>query len=871
MANKNELSPVMAQYLQTKENYKDCILFYRMGDFYEMFFDDAIIASKELDLILTGKQCGLSEKAPMCGIPYHASQNYISRLIAKGYKVAICEQMATPQKGVKFLPREVVRVVTPGTIVEDEMLEGGKNNYLMTVFKSFDKAGVCYVDISTGEFAVLPIEKDVERTLSDVIARVNPSEIICNENASDLLSRIKQTRGNVIGKFYPYYEWAFSKSRADENLTAQFGGNYQVVYELKNKPELIASSGATLEYLKETQKRLLKSITKINMIRNEMFLTIDSNSRRNLEIVENMRDRSKTGSLLWVLDKTKTSMGGRKLRSMLDQPLQDEKEINARLDAVDELYKNLIMRDSLSEALSSINDIERIAGRIGYGTVSPKELLGLKTTLFALPPLKKTLESAKSEKLQNCYSNLLDMSELATLLDQAINPDAPSLTKDGNYIKAGFNKELDKLREAKTSAKNWIADLEAKEIEETGIKNLKIGYNRVFGYYIEVSKNQAENVPLRYKRRQTIANNERYITEDLKQIEDLVLNSEENALKLESQIFAELKNYLNSQIVSLQQVAKAVAEIDALLSLAEVAVKNNYCKPKISKKITHLKIEAGRHPVVEQYLKNGQFVANDTYLDQNENRMMVITGPNMAGKSTYMRQSAIITYMAHIGSFVPARVAEISLTDRIFTRVGASDDLAFGQSTFMVEMSEVALILANATDRSLIILDEIGRGTSTFDGLSIAWAVIEYLAKNFKAKTLFATHYHELTELEGVIDGIKNYRIAVKEIDDNIVFLRKIVRGGANRSFGIEVARLAGLPQEVLTRAKEISKNLESVNTSLDLNLFEENKQKAANNTKTALSILSALKDVDMNKVSPMYAFELLNDFVTKAKEEDDE
>lgn len=871
MANKNELSPVMAQYLQTKENYKDCILFYRMGDFYEMFFDDAIIASKELDLILTGKQCGLSEKAPMCGIPYHASQNYISRLIAKGYKVAICEQMATPQKGVKFLPREVVRVVTPGTIVEDEMLEGGKNNYLMTVFKSFDKAGVCYVDISTGEFAVLPIEMDVERTLSDVIARVNPSEIICNENASDLLSHIKQTRGNVIGKFYPYYEWAFSKSRADENLTAQFGGNYQVVYELKNKPELIAAAGATLEYLKETQKRLLKSITKINMIRNEMFLTIDSNSRRNLEIVENMRDRSKTGSLLWVLDKTKTSMGGRKLRSMLDQPLQDEKEINARLDAVDELYKNLIMRDSLSEALSSINDIERIAGRIGYGTVSPKELLGLKTTLFALPPLKKTLESAKSEKLQNCYSNLLDMSELATLLDQAINPDAPSLTKDGNYIKAGFNKELDKLREAKTSAKNWVAQLEAKEIEETGIKNLKIGYNRVFGYYIEVSKNQAENVPLRYKRRQTIANNERYITEDLKQIEDLVLNSEENALKLESQIFAELKNYLNSQIVSLQQVAKAVAEIDALLSLAEVAVKNNYCKPKISKKITHLKIEAGRHPVVEQYLKNGQFVANDTYLDQNENRMMVITGPNMAGKSTYMRQSAIITYMAHIGSFVPAREAEISLTDRIFTRVGASDDLAFGQSTFMVEMSEVALILANATDRSLIILDEIGRGTSTFDGLSIAWAVIEYLAKNFKAKTLFATHYHELTELEGVIDGIKNYRIAVKEIDDNIVFLRKIVRGGANRSFGIEVARLAGLPQEVLTRAKEISKNLESVNTSLDLNLFEENKQKAANNTKTALSILSALKDVDMNKVSPMYAFELLNDFVTKAKEEDDE
>ncbi len=867
---KAELSPGMRQYLETKENYKDCILFYRMGDFYEMFYEDAIVASKELDLILTAKQCGLPEKAPMCGIPYHACQNYIARLIAKGYKVAICEQTTT-QTDNKVLKRDVVRVITPGTIVEDEMLDGNKNNYLMTIFKGYDKVGVCYVDISTGEFAVVPFDKNYNRDLCDVIARVMPSEIICNENASEELAQIKQSRANSICKFYPYYEWAFSISRAEDNLTNQFGSNYKTIYELKNQPELIAAAGATLEYLKETQKRLLKSINKISVIKNNKYLTIDANSRRNLEIVENMRDRSKTGSLLWVLDKTKTAMGGRKLRRMIDQPLQDEKEINERLDAVDELFKKPIIRDELSNALAPVSDIERIAGRIGYGSVTPKELLGLKTSLQAIPNLKNILSSCQSRLLKNCNENLVDISQIENLLTNAIDEEASNNMKDGGYIKKGFNKELDKLRDAKTSASQWIKDLEAKEIEETGIKTLKIGYNRVFGYYIEVSKNQAENVPLRYKRRQTIANNERFITEDLKQIEDIVLHSEEDALKLEAQIFAQLKEYLVSQISLFQQISKAIAETDALLSLATVAVKNNYCKPVIKNSISHIKIEGGRHPVVEQYLKVGQFVANDTYLDQDENKMMIITGPNMAGKSTYMRQNAIITYMAHIGSFVPAREAEIAITDRIFTRVGASDDLAFGQSTFMVEMSEVALIVANATDRSLIILDEIGRGTSTFDGLSIAWAVIEYLANNFKSKTLFATHYHELTELEGVIKGVKNYKIAVKEIDGNIVFLRKIVRGGANRSFGIEVAKLAGLPNEVLSRAKEISKNLEQVNHKLDVNLFNENKNEVVDNTKTALSILSTLKDMDINKISPMYAFEVLNDLITKAKEDSNE
>ena len=866
--NIDQISPAMRQYLQIKENYKDCILFYRMGDFYEMFFDDALIASKELDLVLTGKQCGLEEKAPMCGLPFHACQNYIAKLISRGYKVAICEQTTTPQKGVKMLERDVVRVITPGTIVEDGMLDGKKNNYLMTIYKNGEKVSVCYVDISTGEFAVVPFEKNYQRDLCDLLARIAPSEIICNQEAQSLLNVLQEERSNLIGKFYPYYEWAFSKSRADENLINQFGQNYQTVYELKNQ-ELVACAGATLEYLKETQKRLLKSISRIQIIKNDMFLTIDVNSRRNLEIVENLRDRGKTGSLLWVLDKTKTSMGGRKLRNMLDQPLQDSKEINLRLDAVEEFISKLIVRDKISQLLNSVNDIERIAGRIGYGTISPKELLGLKSSLQTIPQLKEMLASFQSEKIKSCNQNLVDLQDVCDVLDKAISEDATTSTKDGGYIKSGFNKELDSLRDAKKSANQWIKDLEAKEIEATGIKNLKIGYNRVFGYYIEVSKNQAENVPLHYKRRQTIANNERFITPDLKEIEDVVLNSEEKALKLENEIYDQLKNYLQKYMTVFQQISQSIAQVDALLSLAEVAVKNNYVKPKINSNIKHIKIEEGRHPVVEQYLKNGQFVPNDTYLDQSENKMMVITGPNMAGKSTYMRQTAIITYMAHIGSFVPAKQAEISITDRIFTRVGASDDLAYGQSTFMVEMSEVALILANATDKSLIVLDEIGRGTSTFDGLSIAWSVIEYLAKNFKSKTLFATHYHELTELEGIIEGVKNYKIAVKEIDDNIVFLRKIVRGGANRSFGIEVARLAGLPKEVLVRAKEISKSLETINTKLDVNIFDNKKEKAEANSKLALSLLNTLKDIDINKVSPMYAFELLNDLVNKAKEEE--
>lgn len=865
---KNELSPAMKQFLLIKEKYKDCILMYRMGDFYEMFFDDAVTASKELDLILTGKSCGLEEKAPMCGVPHHAVQNYIAKLVGAGYKVAICEQLNQPGKGVKMLDRDVVRVITPGTLIDDEMLEGQKNNYLLCVFKNENKIGVSYVDISTGEFEVASLGEKPEQEMCDVIARISPSEVIGNEEAEIFYNTLPIMKLGNVNKLKSYYEWAFSKTRAEENLQKQFGENYKVVYDLQGKNSIICSAGALLEYLTETQKRGLSNINKIKLVRNKNFMTIDLNTRRNLEIVDTNRERKKYGSILWGLDKTKTSMGARYLRKMIDEPLQNPKEINERLDAVEELVKKIILRDRLSEILNSVYDIERLAGKVAYGNVTPKDLVTLKNSLNHLPEIREEMKNVSSVLLNKCKDDLVDVSDVTTLIDNAIDEDAPALMKDGGYIKHGFNKELDEYKDARRLGQQWIDELQAKEIEETGIKNLKIGFNKVFGYFIEVNKSQLDKVPLRYQRKQTVINNERYITEDLKAIENKVLGSEEKALQLENEIFTKIKGILLNYIQSFQTIATSIAQIDALLSLAVVAVKNNYTKPVIGNNVKQLKILDGRHPIVEQFLSSGEFVANDTLLDEEENKIMIITGPNMAGKSTYMRQVAIITLLAHIGSFVPAKEAYVPITDRIFTRVGASDDLAFGQSTFMVEMSEVAQILANATDKSLIVLDEIGRGTSTFDGLSIAWAVVEHLSKYFKAKTLFATHYHELTELEGALEGVKNYKIAVKELDDNVVFLRKIIRGGANKSFGIEVARLAGVPNDVILRAKEISKNLEKVNQKLDLDIFKENKEKAEENTKLALSILANLKDIDMNRISPMYAFDLLNDLVTKAKEE---
>ncbi len=865
---KNEISPAMKQYLLIKEKYKDCILMYRMGDFYEMFFEDAVTASKELDLILTGKFCGLEEKAPMCGVPHHAVQNYIAKLISAGYKVAICEQLNQPGKGIKMLDRDVVRVITPGTLIDDEMLEGQRNNYLLCLYKDNEKIGISYVDISTGELEVIEINENYTQEVSDIIARIMPSEVIGNEEAELFFNNLPIIKLGNANKLKSYYEWAFTKTRAIDNLQKQFGSNFETVYDIKGKPSIICSLGGLLEYLLETQKRSLSNINKIKLVRNNNYMTIDLNTRRNLEIVDTNRDRKKYGSILWVLDKTKTSMGARFLRKMIDEPLQNSKDINLRLDAVEEFVKKIILRDRLGEILNNIFDIERLSGKIAYGNVTPKDLISLKLSLNHIPEIKNELTNVNSILLKECNEDLLDVSDITSLIDNAIDEDAPTLLKDGGFIKRGFNNELDEYRDARRLGQKWIDELQQKEIEETGIKNLKIGYNKVFGYFIEVNKSQIERVPIRYQRKQTVANNERYITEDLKVIEDKVLGAEEKALQLENEIFSQIKNVLVKYVQSFQTIANALARIDALLSLSVVAVKNNYVKPVINNNIKQLKIVDGRHPVVEQFMSSGEFVTNDTLLDEKDNKIMIITGPNMAGKSTYMRQVAIITLMSHIGSFVPAKEAYIPITDRIFTRVGASDDLAFGQSTFMVEMSEVAQILANATDKSLIVLDEIGRGTSTFDGLSIAWAVVEYLANNFKAKTLFATHYHELTELEGVLNGVKNYKISVKEIDDNVVFLRKIVRGGANKSFGIEVARLAGVPNDVLNRAKEISKNLEKVNQKLDLDIFKENKPRAEENTKLAMSILSSLKDIDMNRISPMHAFDLLNDFVSKAKEE---
>lgn len=867
-----KLSPAMAQYLQIKEKYKDCILFYRMGDFYEMFYDDALTVSSELDLVLTGKSCGTQERAPMCGVPYHSAETYISKLLANGHKVAICEQLTTPQKGVKMLERDVVQVITPGTIVDESMLEAQRNNYLLSVYKNGNVIGASYVDISTGVFEVVEIKENLESELSNLLARIMPSEVIGNSEAEKIYNNLPQVRIGNVTKLTPYYEWAYSKGRANDNLVKQFGENYENVYDLKGKNAIICSAGALFEYINETQKRTLQNINKISLVKNKSFMTIDLNTRRNLEISENNRDRKKYGTILWVLDKTKTPMGARLMRKMVDEPLQDPKAINMRLNAVSQLVKKLIVRDRISELLKKVKDIERHGGRIAYGNIMPNELVTLKVSLQQIPLIKQELSQIDDPYLNECRESLHDVNNVVELIDKSITDDNEIINmKEGNFIKVGFNKELDEYRNAKTLGKVWIEELQKKESEETGIKNLKIARNKVFGYYIEVNRTQIDKVPLRYVRKQTIANNERYITEDLKEIEEKIVGSEEKAKQLESDIYSEIKNILSRYVQTFQDISRAVAKIDIILSLAEVAVKNNFVKPTINSNIKELKIIDGRHPVVEQFMNKGEFVVNDTFLDDGDNKIMIITGPNMAGKSTYMRQVAIITLLAHIGSFVPAKEAQIPITDRIFTRVGASDDLAFGQSTFMVEMSEVANILANATDKSLIVLDEIGRGTSTFDGLAIAWSVVEYLSKNFKSKTLFATHYHELTELEGVIPGVKNYKISVKELDDDVVFLRKIVRGGASRSFGIEVAKLAGVPKLVLDRAKEISKNLEKVNKKLDLDIFKENKERAEDNTKTALTILSILKDIDINRVSPMHAFDLLNDLVTRAKEENHE
>ena len=855
------ISPMMQHYLQTKEKYKDCILFYRLGDFYEFFFEDAELCSRVLELTLTGKDCGLETRAPMCGIPYMAAEGYISTLVENGYKVAICEQLTAPQKGVKLVERDVVRIVTPGTVVESSMLQESKNNYIASVYKDEDAIGVAIIDITTGEFKVCEfIDGDILTKLNDFLVTVRPSEILCNEQMYEVFDSLQVYRAHIIPAFYNYGNDNYIYKECNKQLLKQLNVDNLKKFNIANKKYAITASGALIKYILETQKRDLTHINDVSIIIQENYMQIDANTRRNLELTENSKDRKKIHSLLWLLDKTKTSMGARYLRNIVEQPLYNEKLINQRLKSVDELVKNIYLRESIGEVLYDIYDIERICGKISYGNITPKDCNSLKHSLSMLPKLKDLLKTFKSELLVDVANQIYDYSEIVDLISRAIVDNPPMSTKDGGYIKVGYSKELDDLNDISKNGKKWILELEAKEKEETGIKNLKISYNKVFGYYIEVTNSQKDLVPFRYQRRQTLANAERFVTEELKQMESKILNAEDEILNLEDRLFKEICSILKDNIISMQESSKAIAKLDAILSFANVAVENNYVKPTITKDSV-IDIVDGRHPIVEAISKNDEFVPNDTNLNNTDCRTMIITGPNMAGKSTYMRQVALISFMAHIGSFVPAKSATIGLIDRIFTRVGASDDLSFGQSTFMVEMVEVSNILKNATNNSLIILDEVGRGTSTFDGLSIAWSVMDYISNHLLAKTLFSTHYHELTDLEGILDGVKNYQISVKEFNGTVIFLRKIVRGGANRSFGIEVASLAGLPEEVLNNAKNILKSLEEKELSSDSKITTINDtyaQKDKIQYKNSKQIISILNDLDVNTLSPLGAFDIL-------------
>ncbi len=860
------LTEMMKHYLEIKEKYPDCIIFYRLGDFYEMFFEDAVEASKVLDLTLTGKSCGLEQRAPMCGVPFHAVDQYLAKLVENGYKVAICEQLTEPKKG-QLVKRDVVRVVTPGILMDETMLDKLKNNYIVCLdINGSDefKIGIACCDVSTGEFNIQEIEGEKNKaleTLDSILTSILPSEIFCNENGLQQIGNLTFLKARNVSYIGKFDDNQIDEIRAKQLLKGQFKENYNES-DISYLSVGVVAGGALVSYMKETQKRGLEQINEIRVLSPNNFLQIDNATRRNLEITETIRDHKKRGSLLSVIDHTSTCMGGRLLRNWLSSPLQNEIEINDRLDAVEEITKNMIVREEMKKLLQNISDIERIAGRIAYGNFNPKDALSLKTTASQLPSLHKLLENFNCKKLKGFGKNFDELNDIHDLLEKTISEDAPALVRDGDVIKAGYSKELDDYKNAKEMATSWLSELEAKERELTGIKNLRVSYNKVFGFFIEVNKSLSGMVPYRYQRKQTVANNERYITEELKMIEEKVENAKENAQKLEIELFGKIREFLLDNIKRIQNVSKILAELDCLLSGSILAVKNNYCKPIISKKINHIKIEAGRHPVVEEINRNETFVANDTYLDCDTDRAMIITGPNMAGKSTYMRQVALIVLMAHVGLFVPAKSAEISITDKIFTRIGASDDVAFGQSTFMVEMVEVANILKNATERSLALLDEIGRGTSTFDGLSIAWAVMEHISKNMKMKTLFSTHYHELTELENVLPGVKNYRITVKEFNDEVIFLRKIARGGANKSFGIAVAKLAGLPCQVIERAKEISKSLELADIN---NKIKETNQNDSYDEKSK-EIIDMLKDIDINSVSPVHAFEILNDLIEKVK-----
>ena len=875
-----EYTPMMQHYLKTHEEYKDCILFYRLGDFYEMFFDDAKVVSKELELTLTGKSCGAEERAPMCGIPYHAAETYLTRLVKKGYKVAICEQVEDPKLAKGMVKREVTRVVTPGTTLNAQALDETKNNYIMCIAYIGDHYGISSADITTGDYYVT--EVDSERKLLDEVNKYQPTEIICNEafyiSGIDI-DDMKNRMGIVI---YSLDAWYFSDETAQMTLKDHFKVRDLEELGLADYDSGIVAAGALLKYLYETQKTTLSNLVAIHPYTTGKFMIIDSSTRRNLELVETLREKQKRGSLLWVLDKTRTAMGARTLRSFVEQPLIERTEIEERYDAIDEFNTNAITREEIREYLNPVYDLERLITRVTYQTANPRDLIAFRNSIHMLPPIKTLMSDFQSPLLKRLYEQLDTLDELYELIERSITEEPPLTLHDGGILKEGYNEEVDRLRKAKTDGKSWLADLEAKEREKTGIKNLKIKYNKVFGYYLEVTNSFKDMVPDYFTRKQTLANAERFITPELKELEDVILGAEDKLIVLEYELFREVRQKVADEVVRIQKTAKAVAQIDVFASLATVAEQNNYCRPKLNEKGL-IDIKDGRHPVVERMIQNEMFVANDTYLDNGSNRVSIITGPNMAGKSTYMRQSALIVLMAQIGSFVPAKSAKIGIVDRIFTRVGASDDLASGQSTFMVEMSEVANILRNATSNSLLILDEIGRGTSTFDGLSIAWAVVEHISnpRLLGAKTLFATHYHELTELEGKLNSVNNYCIAVKEKGDDIVFLRKIVKGGADKSYGIQVAKLAGVPDNVIERAKEIVEELSNNDiTEIVQNISAEGSSKRSKpkldevdleqisllDTMDNDTILNELKELDLGQMTPIEAMNKLYELQNKVK-----
>lgn len=872
---------MMVHYCQTKCAYKDSILFYRLGDFYEMFFEDAKTVSRELELTLTGKDCGLSERAPMCGIPYHAAETYINRLIDKGYKVAICEQVEDPKTAKGIVKREVTRVVTPGTNLNMQELDEGKNNYLMAIVCVGDHFGVSTADITTGDCYVTEI--DEERKLWDEINKFLPAEIICNDAFLVSGVDVDDLRNRLHISVFALESWYFGDDLCKQTLLEHFKISSLEGLGLADYDSGVIAAGSLFRYLLDTQKNTMEHMNKIIPYTTDRYMVIDSSSRRNLELVETLREKQKRGSLLWVLDKTKTAMGARMLRSFVEQPLIDADAINERLDAVTELNMQAMLREEIREYLNPVYDLERLVSRISYRSANPRDLLAFKMSLEMIPHIKNLLANFTSPLLVRINEQMDGLEDLYTLLEASITEDPPLAVKEGGIIREGYNEQVDTYRNSKTQGKSWLAQLEAEEKEKTGIRNLKIKYNKVFGYYLEVTNSFKDLVPEYYTRKQTLTNAERYITPKLKELEDMILGAEDKLFALEYDLFCQVREELAAQIPRIQETAKAIAQLDVYASLSVVAQRNNYVRPTVNTKGV-IDIKNGRHPVVEKMINNDMFIANDTYLDNGSKRVSVITGPNMAGKSTYMRQTALIVLMAQIGSFVPAEKAKIGVVDRIFTRVGASDDLASGQSTFMVEMTEVANILRNATAKSLLILDEIGRGTSTFDGLSIAWAVIEHISntKLLGAKTLFATHYHELTELEGKIPGVNNYCIAVKERGDDIVFLRKIVKGGADKSYGIQVAKLAGVPDSVLDRAKELVDELVHTDITSTFKDLAENsrktKPKAVHYDEVDLEqislfdtvqdqdIIEELKNLDITMLTPMDVMNTLYRLQNKLK-----